>query len=53
MRGSGAVELGVGGDEHVGAAVVDAQPPQASLGDELVDRRPHPGDAALAAASAP
>ena len=46
MRGAGAVELGVGGDEHVGAAVVDSQPPQAPLGDELVDRRPDPRDAA-------
>ena len=42
----GPVELGVGRDEDVGASVVDAEPPEAALGDELRDRRPDAGRAA-------
>ena len=46
-RRGGQVELGVRGDEHVGAAVVHPQPPEVGLGDELVEDGPHSRDAAL------
>ena len=49
MVGRGKVELGVGGDQHRRAAVLDGEAPDLPVGDERVDGLAHPGGSSLEA----